>query len=142
MKSPRESIIAKGSAPNASESAIQTLFFLMLNDLANERNDARLRFIHAVPNGGTRDRISAAVMVGEGVRAGVWDVCIPFPSGRFPFGYIEFKRPQVSGHKHGGLTDSQVEFGRHLISVKAWYAVCYSAEDAINRVKAYLAGER
>lgn len=141
MKSPRDSIVDRGRAPNASEDAIQTLCFLLLGDMARERDDQRLRWIAAVPNGGQREAVSAGIMVATGTRSGIWDIMIPFPSGKYPFGFIEMKRPQVRKHKDGGLSPNQVEFGKHLVAVNAWYAICYSADEFIQAIETYLKGE-
>lgn len=36
----------------------------------------------AIPNGGARRHIEAAIMKGEGVQAGVPDLCVPMPAAR------------------------------------------------------------
>lgn len=38
--------------------------------------------VFAIPNGGARSHIEAAIMKGEGVQAGVPDLCVPLPSGK------------------------------------------------------------
>lgn len=140
MKSPRDSIVERGSAPNASEDAIQALVFLTLGDMAREV-DSRLRWAHAIPNGGDRDKVSAGVMIATGTRSGVFDVCLPFPSGKWPFAAIEIKRPQVRNHKNGGLGDNQVLYAKHLQLVGAWWAVTYGAQETIDAIKLYLEGK-
>jgi len=56
--------------------------------------------IFAMPNGGKRNKITAAIMKREGVRAGVPDLCIIAKSKIF---FIEMKTPK------GTLTLSQKE---------------------------------
>jgi hypothetical protein len=103
--------------------------------------DPRIGWIHAIPNGGDRDKITAGVMVATGTRSGVWDICMPFPVAPFPFGYIEMKRPIHRNRKNQNLSDSQVNFGKHLISVGAFYAVCFTADEAIIAIRKFLKGE-
>lgn len=50
-----------------------------------------LRLLHAIPNGGKRDPVTAARMKAEGVRAGVPDLCLSCPRGGFHALYIEMK---------------------------------------------------
>lgn len=46
-----------------------------------------------MPNGGRRDAVTGARLKAEGVRAGVPDLCLPYPSGRWHGLYIELKAP-------------------------------------------------
>lgn len=48
--------------------------------------------LFAVPNGGSRSAVEAQIMKGEGVTAGVADVLLLVPSGRYHGLCIEFKR--------------------------------------------------
>lgn len=50
-----------------------------------------LALLHAIPNGGQRHKAVAARMKAEGVRAGVPDLCLPVPRGRWHGLYIEMK---------------------------------------------------
>jgi hypothetical protein len=136
---PIDDLIAKANLPNASEDAHQSAFFACL--VARARVDPRLKWVFAVPNGGTRDKISAGIMVATGTRAGVWDVCLPFPSGKYPFGFIEFKREKYRTTKDGGLSDGQVQFGKHLAGNGAWFAIVYSYTEALTALELYLQGK-
>jgi hypothetical protein len=49
--------------------------------------------LYANPNGGHRRKSVAAKMKAEGVRAGVPDLTLPVPRGRFGALYLELKRP-------------------------------------------------
>jgi hypothetical protein len=136
--SPLEDLIAKANLPDASEDAHQAAFFATL--VGRARQNEKLRWVFAVPNGGQRDRVSAGIMVATGTRKGVWDVCLPFPSGKYPFGFIEFKREKYRHQNNGGLSDFQVEFGRHLKENHAWFAVVYSYTEALTALDKYLEG--
>lgn len=39
--------------------------------------------LFAIPNGGARDRITGKRLKDEGVRAGIPDICLPWPSGGY-----------------------------------------------------------
>ena len=89
--------------------------------------------LFAVPNGGGRSRVEAAIMKGEGVTAGVADLLLLVPRGGFASLCIELK----------------TQTGRQAPSQKAWqkaaenagnrYVVCRSFEDFQAQVRAYLA---
>ncbi|MDR3135510.1 MAG: VRR-NUC domain-containing protein, partial [Deltaproteobacteria bacterium] len=51
----------------------------------------RLLF-HAIPNGGKRDKATAARLKRAGVSPGVPDIFLPVPIGGFPGLYVEMKR--------------------------------------------------
>lgn len=140
MGKPIDDFIAKADLPGASEDAHQSAFMAVLTHRA--RTDPRLHWIFAVPNGGTRDKISAGVMVATGTKRGVWDVCIPFPSGPYPFGFIEFKKETHRHDEKGGLSEKQVEFGKHLLDVRAWTAVVYTYREGLAALDKFLRGER
>lgn len=91
-----------------------------------------LRWMYAVPNGGYRNPKEAAHLKAQGVKAGVADICLPLPRGKYHGLYIELK---VGKNKP---TEKQVEF---LTAVShAGYAavVCYGAADAIDVISQYL----
>jgi len=139
MPTPLERLIERANDPNASEDTHQSCFFAHLPRLARE--DERLNWVFAVPNGGQRDQVSAGVMVSTGTRAGVWDIMIPFPVAPWPFGMIEMKKPTYKGKKGMGLRSEQIRFGKHLISVGAWYAICYSYQEALTALDFYRNGK-
>lgn len=49
------------------------------------------KYIYAIPNGGGRSKIEAAIMMGEGVRAGIPDLHLPIAVGPFHSLYVELK---------------------------------------------------
>lgn len=53
-----------------------------------------LRLLHAIPNGGYRNKITAAKLKAEGVKPGVPDICLPVARGRYHGLYIELKTRQ------------------------------------------------
>lgn len=50
-----------------------------------------LSMLYAVPNGGRRDKAEAAHLKRQGVRAGVPDLCLAVPKGKYHGLYIELK---------------------------------------------------
>lgn len=96
-----------------------------------------MRWIYAIPNGGQRNKLTAVKLKATGLRSGVWDVLVPYPtssdSGAFIHGlWIEFK------YGKNGLTDNQKEFRRDLEPFGWGFEVVYSSDEAIEIVKKYL----
>lgn len=91
-----------------------------------------LKWLHHVPNGGSRNKQEAVKLKQMGVKAGVSDLCLPYPKGIYCGLYIEMKfgdnRQQVS----------QKEFLKDMAEAGHFVATCYSAEEAIEVIKKYL----
>lgn len=106
-----------------------------------------LKWVHAIPNGGSRGddektrAIRGGMLKAEGVRNGVADVFLPWPSGGFMGLYIEMKKPSLKPVKptsKGGLSDDQIEFGADMKEVGYGWICCYSWEDAARVTRDYL----
>lgn len=87
-------------------------------------------YLFAIPNGGSRNKIEAANMKGQGVKAGVWDLQLPIARQGYIGLWVEMK------HGKNGLTDKQTEWGDRMRraghkTVTAWTA--YEAQNAIAR---------
>lgn len=76
--------------------------------------------IFAVPNGGKRNRIEAAIMKAEGVRAGVADLVIVTTRKLF---FIEMKAAKTV------QTDNQIEFEKIVNGLGFDYYLCRSFDD-------------
>ena len=50
-----------------------------------------LELMHHIPNGGKRNAREAASLKRQGVKAGVPDICLPVPKGKYHGLYIELK---------------------------------------------------
>ena len=91
-----------------------------------------LKWLHHCPNGGSRNRNEAVKLKQMGVKAGVSDLCLPYPKGIYCGLYIEMKfgdnRQQAS----------QKEFLKDMAEEGHFVATCYSAEEAIEVIKKYL----
>lgn len=92
-----------------------------------------LDMLYHIPNGGARSKATAGRLKAEGVRAGVPDLCLPVPRGRFHGLYIELKR------QHGGQTSpAQRDWLDRLGAQGYAAAVCHGWEDAARTIMAYL----
>lgn len=71
------------------EHDLQKAFFS--NIAVQMLGDPYLYLFHAIPNGGTRDKITAGKLKAEGVKAGIPDTYLPMPRGKYNGFYMEFK---------------------------------------------------
>ena len=99
-----------------------------------------LRWMHAIPNGGERNQIVAARMKAEGAKAGVFDIFLPYPLGKFAGCYIEMKKRGRQREKNGGLSDEQVLFQEWARNHYYCTFVCYSWTEGASALQAYLNG--
>jgi hypothetical protein len=88
--------------------------------------------LFAVPNGGARNRVEAAIMKGEGVLAGVSDLLFLYPSGQYHGLCIEMKAPD------GRQRDSQKEWQKAVEEQGYKYILCYGIEEFQTKIKEYL----
>lgn len=89
--------------------------------------------VYAIPNGGVRSKIEAAIMKGEGVRKGIPDTFIAVPRAGYGGLYIEMKvLPNVPGPEQVAVMDQLV---------KAGYCcqVAFTLDQAILHTNTYLA---
>ena len=93
-----------------------------------------LQLLFAVPNGGQRDVRVAARLSGEGVRAGVPDLCLPVPRGVHHGLYIELKRI-----KGGKVSPAQAWWHQQLRTQGYRVIVALGWEAAREEIEAYLA---
>lgn len=122
-------------AKSGSEDAHQSALFAW----AALAGIPELRWMHAIPNGGARNAITAARMKATGVKSGVWDILLPVRSGRYAGFYIELKKPGREREKNGGLSDEQIEFGEWVKSQGYACSVHYSWDTAAEDIRGYLA---
>jgi hypothetical protein len=88
--------------------------------------------LFAIPNGGMRSKATAGKLKAEGVKSGVWDICLPVPAhGRHGL-WIEMK----AGDNF--LSPAQQEFGLARLGFGYTCSLAYSADDAEAAVRRYL----
>lgn len=91
------------------------------------------QLLFAIPNGGQRNIITAKRMKDEGVRAGIPDLFLAVPRGRFHGLFVEMKKPQG-----GVVSDAQKACMEMLSSNDYCVAVCRGFIDAQEAIKGYL----
>lgn len=97
----------------------------------------QLKWLFHIPNGGFRDKITAAKLKAQGVKAGVPDICLPVKKylyHEFTYCglYIELK---VGKNK---ATKEQEEWLAHLFEQGYDVAVCHGWEEARDKILKYL----
>ena len=82
--------------------------------------DSRYELVYHVPNGGARTKHAGRQLKREGVKRGVWDICIDVPCRNFHGAKVEVKR------FGGKLSDEQVDYGRAVgkLGYKCFVAFC------------------
>lgn len=91
-----------------------------------------LKLLYHIPNGGSRNRIEAANLKRQGVKAGVPDICLPVPSREYHGIYIEMK------HGTNKATARQTEWLSALSGQGYAVAICYGWEQAAKLICQYL----
>lgn len=91
-----------------------------------------LRWLFHVPNGGSRNKQEAVKFKQMGVKAGVSDLCLPYPKGIYCGLFIEMK------YGNNRQQDTQKEFLADMAAAGHFVATCYSAEEAIKVLEKYL----
>lgn len=97
----------------------------------NARRLPALARLYAIPNGGGRSKAQAGMLKAEGVRKGVFDLCLPVARGGWHGLYIEMKaiggrvsleqRSELTLLAHDGYL-GMVAFGmRSAIEIIEWY---------------------
>jgi hypothetical protein len=90
-------------------------------------------FLFAIPNGGLRNKTTAARLKAEGVKPGVPDLFLSLPSGTYHGLYIEMKRSEG-----GKLSPEQKEMLDRFGGVGYMTVVANGADEALDAVKEYL----
>ncbi len=90
--------------------------------------------VFAVPNGGLRNKAEAVRLKAEGVLAGVPDLVVAEPRGRYHGLYVEMKR-----RKGGRVSDDQLKIHRRLRRKGYKVLVGWGVDDVWDEVEEYLA---
>ena len=88
--------------------------------------------LFSVPNGGKRDKVTAAKLKAEGALAGVVDLILLLPNRSYGALLIEMKT------RKGRQADTQREWQQLIERDGYKYVVCRSLEDFIREIKSYL----
>ena len=92
-----------------------------------------LKWVYAVPNGGSRHPAVAGKLKAEGVKRGISDICLPFASAdeQFVGGYIEMKFGKNKP------SPEQAEFLEFVSRERYMTWVAYSADTALDAIEQY-----
>lgn len=121
-------------AKSGSESAHQKALFAWA--AMNMKRWPQLKYLFAIPNGGLRDKITAARLKAEGVKAGVPDVMLPWPRGSYAGLFIEMKKPGEKVRKDS----AQEEWHDYLRNSFYCVQVCDDWKEATVVLSKYLTG--
>ena len=91
-----------------------------------------LALLYHIPNGGSRNKIEAANLKRQGVKAGVPDICLPVARGGYHGLYIELKAGRNKA------TEKQREWLTALEREGYQAVVCYGWEEAKKAIEEYL----
>lgn len=130
-------------AASGSEDGLQSAVFAWSASMYGQY--PQLKWMHAIPNGGSRHVAEATKMVAGGLRKGVLDIFLPSSGGgkdAWLSGlYIEMKIEKRRNEKNGGLTDEQIEFIKYATGAGYACYVCYSWIEAKDVILKYLEGK-
>lgn len=133
-------------ASSGSEDGSQAAVFCWAASMCGQY--PQLKWLHAIPNGGSRHVAEATKMVAAGLRKGVLDIFLPYaiyhgeyePAASHGL-YVEMKVEKRRKEKNGGLTEEQIEFIEYAESAGYCCKVCYSWIEARDVILAYLEGK-
>lgn len=91
------------------------------------------QLLFAIPNGGQRNIITAKRMKDEGVRAGIPDLFLAVPRGKFHGLFVEMKKT-----RGGVVSDAQKACMEMLSNNGYCVTVCHGFMDAQEAIKGYL----
>lgn len=123
-----------------AETGDQTVFQSSPYAVSNVEQHPELKWIFAVPNGGLRDKITAAKLKHEGVKPGVPDVMVPIPCAQYAGLFIEMKRSadKATKRRAGTTSNDQDEWIAYLRSVRYACSVCFDWRSAARDVQSYV----
>lgn len=98
----------------------------------NQSRYPELKWLHHIPNGGSRNHAEAVKFKQMGVKAGVSDLHLPFKKGTYIGLYIEMK------YGKNKLTPEQIDFLTTMQAAGHLVVVCYSYMAAIEVLQQYL----
>lgn len=110
----------------------QSKGYMQIYEKWNMNRYPELKWLFHVPNGGSRNKQEAVKFKQMGVKAGVSDLCLPYPKGSYCGLFVEMK------FGNNRQQDTQKEFLADMAAAGHFVATCYSAEEAIKVIEEYL----
>lgn len=120
----------KAKQPTAKEDVEQECLLRWSEFVKGKYPEVRL--LYHIPNGGSRNKLEAEHLRRQGVKAGVPDLCLPVPRGRYHGLYIELKA------KDNTPTQKQKDWLADLDAQGYKTAVCWGWETASELLEEYL----
>lgn len=121
--------------PVPSEATEQTWLFEWIDQMAYLRWP-ELELAFHIPNGGSRNKIEAARLKAQGVKAGVPDIFISVPRCGYHGLYIEMKR-----QKDGKMREGQKDMIPKLRAQGYRVEVCKGFHPAADLIEQYMTGK-
>lgn len=119
---------------NQWEAAEQTALFRWAGLMSGQFPE--IEMLYHIPNGGSRNKIEAAHLKQQGVKAGVPDLCLPVSRGEYHGLYIELK------YGKNKPTENQKRWINLLRSQNYKAEVAYGWEEASKIILEYLKSTR
>lgn len=92
----------------------------------------QLELMFHIPNGGSRNKLEAANLKRQGVKAGVPDICLPVPCGKYHGLFIEMKAGTNKA------SEKQKQWLSDLSNQGYLAVICYGWESASKTIIDYL----
>lgn len=142
-KSSSKPVTPEQLAASGSEDGEQMAVFAWAASMCGQY--PQLKWLHAIPNGGSRNIAEATNMVAAGLRKGVLDIFLPYVApwnGKIVYHglYVEMKVEKRCKEKDGGLTKEQLEFIEYAENAGYCCKVCYNWIEAKDIILKYLEG--
>lgn len=140
-----KAVTSEQLASSGSEDGEQAAIFCWAASMCGQY--PQLKWMHAIPNGGSRHVAEATKMVAAGLRKGVLDIFLPYAiqgdyePATYHGLYIEMKTEKRRKEKNGGLTEEQIEFIEYAKSAVYCCKVCYNWVEARDVILKYLEGK-
>lgn len=119
-----------------TEAKEQEIFFKYINSKYSYTKDERYLMIFAIPTGGSRHVLEAVNLKRQGVKKGIPDIFVDFPSGNYHGLRIEMKPKKGAHHR-----PEQKEIIERYNKLGYKAEICYGADEAIKLLEDYFKGE-
>lgn len=138
-KPPAKKVTPEDLAKSGSEDGNQAALFCWAATVTAQY--PQLKYLFAIPNGGSRHIAEVTKLVATGLRRGVPDIFLPWPNVNWVGLFIEMKTEKRRKQKNGGLEDDQIEWIEYLEKAGYYCKVCYNWIEAKDTLIAYLEGK-
>lgn len=126
-------------AISGDEHGEQAALIVWADTMARRPGYECLSWLFAIPNGGERSRAVAGRMKAEGVRSGVFDLCLPVARGGYHGLFLEMKkRKGHNGSAAGVVSDNQKDFKSFVYNQGYAAVVCWGWDQARAAIELYL----